>query len=729
MKRINKKVNGSAAAQKLTILLVALCSIVVFFFPEIFLRKVIYCCDNLTIIVPMRKFFVESVQSGVFPLWNPFIFSGSPYFADINLGILHPFTALYFFLSPLKAVTYDVIGSFAVSIIGVYILLRVMRLSSHASITASIIYTYSGAMAAYSNNLSILHTASLLPLSLATFILYLQKSSARTFVAAVGALALQIVSGHPQITYYAYVIVVIIVVTAPIDTLGIRIARFFKLLLLVGLITAIQTLPFIESAINSSRSQLGYAYASSSAFTPTGIIRLVLPNAIGNLSGIGAWAQYGVLIGFVGIIPLLLSLVSLHKSYYRKLFTTIGVIAFLGSFGALSPIFTALFRTLPGFGAFRAPEHLLILYTLSVAILSGYGFEALRAAEMRTRLKKYLKTAFLFFVFLGIGSFFYEYFSGVAGNRVEIFLRQHGDIVLGLIRKNIFIEMILIGGLYFFISTGKRNIWRNALIVLVFAELFIFSRNNILSTSEESILQRMGSEVFISELAKDVDWRKNRVFIDPKLVDNPVKSFPKYNYKNETVWQSSVLKPNLPMMYGLPIIDGYASMVSNKYKSAFDPQHSDPTGVQVDADNKYSKLLGIKYIVMKNDGEIQLVQSDLSCPRLFLLDGNICQEEGIRILSYSPNELRASVRTESLRILVFADSWFPGWEAFIDGSKAPISEYLRLVKSMQVPKGDHVVTFKYNPLSFRLGLFLSTGGVLIIGYLVLMNLFLRNHKN
>ncbi len=57
---------------------------------------------------------------------------------------------------------------------------------------------------------------------------------------------------------------------------------------------------------------------------------------------------------------------------------------------------------------------------------------------------------------------------------------------------------------------------------------------------------------------------------------------------------------------------------------------------------------------------------------------------------------------------VFNETWAPGWHAWVDGIPSPILRADGLFMAVNLPlKGSHQVDFRYEPTSFRLGLFLS----------------------
>ena len=59
--------------------------------------------------------------------------------------------------------------------------------------------------------------------------------------------------------------------------------------------------------------------------------------------------------------------------------------------------------------------------------------------------------------------------------------------------------------------------------------------------------------------------------------------------------------------------------------------------------------------------------------------------------------------------LVVTDSFFPGWEATLDGQAVPILRANTAFRAVAVPAGEHVVEMRYRPRPFRLGVALSLG--------------------
>jgi len=58
-------------------------------------------------------------------------------------------------------------------------------------------------------------------------------------------------------------------------------------------------------------------------------------------------------------------------------------------------------------------------------------------------------------------------------------------------------------------------------------------------------------------------------------------------------------------------------------------------------------------------------------------------------------------------MLVLADTYYPGWHAYIDGERVPIYKVNYCLKGAMVPAGTHQVFFRFEPESIRAGLITS----------------------
>ena len=83
------------------------------------------------------------------------------------------------------------------------------------------------------------------------------------------------------------------------------------------------------------------------------------------------------------------------------------------------------------------------------------------------------------------------------------------------------------------------------------------------------------------------------------------------------------------------------------------------------------------------------------------------------ILRDGPN--RVIMRTDVAQpgYLVLADAFYPGWRATVDGEAAEILSANHAFRAVALDGGQHTVVFQYDPLSFRLGAWITLGSALL----------------
>jgi len=88
----------------------------------------------------------------------------------------------------------------------------------------------------------------------------------------------------------------------------------------------------------------------------------------------------------------------------------------------------------------------------------------------------------------------------------------------------------------------------------------------------------------------------------------------------------------------------------------------------------------------------------------------------VRFVQDGPTRVLLSVSTDGAGWLVLADTWWPGWEARVDGVQVAVARAYGNFRALPVGPGVHRVEFVFRPASWRLGWALAgTGLVLLIG--------------
>ena len=65
-------------------------------------------------------------------------------------------------------------------------------------------------------------------------------------------------------------------------------------------------------------------------------------------------------------------------------------------------------------------------------------------------------------------------------------------------------------------------------------------------------------------------------------------------------------------------------------------------------------------------------------------------------------------------MLVLADSFYPGWNAYVNGRQAKVYRANLFFRAVQLSSGTHTVEFRYEPRSFAIGLRVSIVTLLAI---------------
>jgi hypothetical protein len=85
----------------------------------------------------------------------------------------------------------------------------------------------------------------------------------------------------------------------------------------------------------------------------------------------------------------------------------------------------------------------------------------------------------------------------------------------------------------------------------------------------------------------------------------------------------------------------------------------------------------------------------------------------IGVARYSPNEVILDVETDAPALLVLSDTFYPGWQATVDGLHVPIYRTNAVFRGVEVPPGRHRVTLRFRPGSLRIGLGMAMAGGLM----------------
>ena len=104
---------------------------------------------------------------------------------------------------------------------------------------------------------------------------------------------------------------------------------------------------------------------------------------------------------------------------------------------------------------------------------------------------------------------------------------------------------------------------------------------------------------------------------------------------------------------------------------------------------------------------------------IFDVSKNLPLQDNEGVLNWQQNFDRVTFQTRAAApsVLVFADTYFPGWKAFVNKQEMPIEQANFLFRAVKVPAGEATVEMIYEPQSYRLGMFFTLFGLGALGFL------------
>ena len=101
----------------------------------------------------------------------------------------------------------------------------------------------------------------------------------------------------------------------------------------------------------------------------------------------------------------------------------------------------------------------------------------------------------------------------------------------------------------------------------------------------------------------------------------------------------------------------------------------------------------------------------------------------IELVSEQPNELVYKTKASIRQLAVFSEMYYqPGWQAYIDGEKAAHVRADYVLRAMNIPQGEHTVTFKFEPEVIQTGGTIALASTLILVILILGGLVFAYRK-
>jgi hypothetical protein len=342
--------------------------------------------DITQVFHPALLYGAREVAAGRFPFWNPYAYTGVPFFSNPQTALLFPLTALAFVLPAGLALT--LMGTLKLSAAGLamYWFLR-------ASLAVSPLPAFTGALGFMLGSTLV----SWLPWTFGSTMLFipllfgvidrLRATGDRRWVAALAVVvALDVLAGYPQGAFHAFI-------AAGAWTLarapggGVRFIAQAAVGAGLGVaLTAVQLVPFAEYARESAVFAYRSTWTPRLSVPPGAMITFLLPEFYGlGAESWGRW-QFNIQATYVGLVPLLalpVALVAAWRTVPVRFFAGLAVVVGAVHYGA--PGVSAL-ASMPGM-SLGTNLRLMPLLAFALCVLGALGLDAAAGAAPAHRAR------------------------------------------------------------------------------------------------------------------------------------------------------------------------------------------------------------------------------------------------------------------------------------------------------------------------------------------------------
>lgn len=721
--------------------------------------------DMYEYFLPYLTFARKCILAGDLPLWTPYQGVGSPFFAAVQTGLLYPFNWAIFLMDVPTAMVVIQLLNTLTGMVGIITYFRHIKLEWPAVTVGASMFGFSMLALSYHNSTA--STFCWIPIIFLLAHKMVEKPNFSACACLALALALSFFGGNTQSFYYigiALAIYVFLLTLLSWSECGIKGVSFryglfcLAFLLMIGL-TSIQSLPTIELVESSIRNS-SRGFSAATAFEPYTV----------HLYEIGKeWFSY--FGASLLLIPYAFGSARRRRIAIILLFILLYTILFIMSKHVPS---LSVFGNLPLADSFRYHTRMRPITFFLIPTLSAIGLSSFWDREPVKIWNRSTRRFDVFWMLIFISLFAFLYYIWNGGSKGSF-------VYSAVVSVCIFVFLFLLLYATKF-SKKMKNTAGWVLAMLLISESFLYTTAltvPVFTTSGKT-------EVFDQQLGWVREQAGYyRVFLVPHgfagynpNVGTMFQFFNINSYETFTMarWrnylESFMESTKLEEKHGHETFNGVVtseiaeafiqnaemtSLTSLRYLVMYESRKNEIIRDFID-DSPYAW----KTIYESEDEELKVFvyENELALPRAYLVDSyeithdevqslqaikknplklssSVVLENGtpsfasaaiptnpgqIDIVNYHINEVELSVKADRRCLAVLTDSYYPGWNAFIDGVNTPILRANSLFRAVEIPPGEHTVVFRYQPSALKWGTIISLSTALFI----LIGLFVEN---
>ncbi len=472
-----------------------------------------------------------------------------------------------------------------------------------------------------------------------------------------------------------------------------------------------------------------------------GLLNYLLPYYYGAQTGpavIGYISTAGLILVAIGLKLIKIKAVSFFFiSAFVFTLLSLGNITFLHQFAYLF---------IPFYGYFRFLTFIHIYTAFSLAVLAGYGYTYLLEHEFPKSVATWLKALTLLFILIYFISIFVGLIlKAIGGNPVDI-----NNITDGL--SLFFVFFIPTYILFRFKKYINPSIFKFSLVVLILLDLFtLISKSAFINStqdprvfySENTITKKYSTEMrnnltraYFFEETNRFNTASSEIYQTEGFHGLTLKDYNLlYNHFQEADWSvspDSQLFDILAVQYiftskpfaeklpnGLDLIEAVPIREEDSGKFILRTGTVLPVGTPIyvyeNTDRLPMAFITENILKVKTSKEALEKMSSLDLRRtaVVISDSNLPlfdnQKPGsyANIYHYSNSKVKIDVKSIDDSLLVLSNTYYPGWQAYIDGKPTKIYKTNLTSRGILLTNGKHDVEFIYVPKLLYLGMIIS----------------------
>lgn len=534
-------------------------------------------------------------------------------------------------------------------------------------------------------------------------------------------------------------------------------------------LSAVQLIPFLElSAYSVRKDGLSYAEAVVWSVSPVELLAFLIPDPYGSMANLEKYwfRQSWLKTIYVGALPLVLAAYYVVKGgKERPVWLTISALSLFFALGGHNPLYPYLYEYVPGISKVRYPVKFLFLTVLALCVMAGLGLHALMESARRGEGRRFGRVALC----AAVGGVLALLGLNIGHEAALEFLRDNGldapvfnDAAVNLHNGKRMLVYLVVGCAVLWYMVRRKG---SRLVVAVFCLILIADLLGNLGYYKTSKPEDYWSSNWtVRHIQSNLE--EHRVLVTPKTGRMPViapdvtpetaahrtlQPALNLNYHIPDMWGAEVLRVKRTddlyhAMSTSPSVDAtrIADLFSVKYvvstlsinSDDFELVGADLEGIEGDRKDLLDKptiklyrntrvlpraMLVREYLFEPDPAAVlshvsrqdfdptrAVVLEETPAPDPRLSSGSVAgKRQEAKTLNESNNGMELLVRAVEPSFLYLADTFYPGWNVYVDGIKTKIYRANYNFRAVLLPPGEHRVAFRYEPWSFKSGLVLT----------------------